>query len=265
MDIKNVSIVTAIFDIGRDKWENFTMSYHTYLMWMRNLLYMDIKLIIYTEEKFVNDIINYRKEVDPSLENTKLVIQKLEDIEGYKKFYVPLNNLMQNDDFIKSIQFDVPEMTKPLYNVVMFSKIFYILDAHIKNLFQSDLYVWADAGLLREDYPEIKQKWPNLEKINTLDNNKVTFFCHYPYVKVDKSYYKDHALSQMRFIQGGSIFVPPSCIEDLCNEFTNIVHTSINSGYIGSDEKIFDFIYLKNPEKYNLVQCGWREYLNIYR
>ena len=52
MDIKNVSIVTAIFDIGRDKWDNFTMSYHTYCWWMRSLLYLDTNLIIYTEEKF---------------------------------------------------------------------------------------------------------------------------------------------------------------------------------------------------------------------
>lgn len=264
MDIKKTAIVTAIFDIGRDKWDNFTMSYHTYLWWMRNILYLDTDLIIYTEEKFKNDILNYRKEVDPKLEKTIIIIQPLEDIEGYKTFYEPLNNLMSSDEFKKSIQFQVPEMTKPLYNVVMFAKLFYIKDAANKNLFNADLYVWADAGVIRNDKPEKNVKWPDIQKINELDNNKVTFFCHHPYVRVDASRYKDHALSQMRYIQGGSVFVPRKCVNDICELFKHTALDSIAKGYVGSDEKIFDFVYLTNPENYNLIQCGWREYIDLF-
>ena len=62
MDIKNVTLVTAIYDIGRDKWPNYTMSYNTYLWWMRNLLFLDTNLVIYTEKKFENE-----KAVDKAL------------------------------------------------------------------------------------------------------------------------------------------------------------------------------------------------------
>jgi hypothetical protein len=92
MDIKNTTVVTAIFDIGRDKWDNFTMSYHTYLWWMRSLLYLDTNLIVYTEEKFEQEITNIRKEVDPDLKKTRIVVQPLESIEGYTLFYDKLNN-----------------------------------------------------------------------------------------------------------------------------------------------------------------------------
>lgn len=266
MDIKKTAIVTAIFDIGRDKWDNFTMSYHTYLWWMRNLLYLDTNLIIYTEERFKNDIINYRKEVDPNLEKTIIIIQSLESIEGYKTFFEPLNNLMSGDDFKKQVQFDVPEMTKPLYNVVMFAKLFYILDAHRKNLFDADMYVWADAGVIRNDHPELNVKWPDIQKINQLDNNKVTFFCHHSYVGVggDENTQKFHALSQTRFIQGGAVFVPKKCIEDVCELFKLTALDCISKGFVGSDEKIFDFVYIKNPNNYNLIKCGWREYIGLF-
>lgn len=264
MDIKKTAIVTAIFDIGRDKWDNFTMSYHTYLWWMRNLLYLDTDLIIYTEEKFKDDILNYRKEVDPNLEKTILIIQPLESIEGYKTFYEPLNNLMNSDDFKRDVQFDVPEMNKPLYNVVMFAKLFYILDSARKNLFDADLYVWADAGVIRNDQPEKNLKWPDIQKINELDNNKVTFFCHHPYVRVANDQYKFHALSQMRYIQGGAVFVPKKCIEEICELFKNTALDCISKGFVGSDEKIFDFSYLTNPDNYNLIQCGWREYIDLF-
>ena len=265
MDIKTTTIVTAIFDIGRDKWDNFTMSYHTYLMWMRNILYLDTNMVIYTEEKFKKDIITFRKEVDPTLEKTMIVIEPLRNILGYRKFFEPLNSLMSTDEFKSKIQFQVPEMTKPLYNVVMFAKLFYILDAHKRNLFNTDLFVWADAGVLRNDKPEINVSWPDTQKINELDNTKATFFCHHPYVRVNRERYQDHALSQMRYIQGGSIFVPKSRVEEVCKEFEEVVYESISEGYVGSDEKMFDFLYLRDPEKYNLIQCGWREYIDLFK
>ena len=262
MDIKKTAVVTALFDIGRDKWNNFTMSYHTYCWWMRSLLFLDTNIIIYTEEKFRETILNYRKEVDPNLEKTIIIVQPLEEIDGYKLFYEPLNNLMSSDEFKRKIQFDVPEMTKPLYNVVMFSKLFYILDSYNKNLFDADLYVWADAGLIREDNPRFNVKWPDIEKINKLDNDKVTFFCHHDYVSIMN--YEDHALSQMRFIQGGSVFVPKNCVVAISELFKNVALESISKGYTGSDEKIFDFVYLTNPQSYNLIKCGWREYIDLY-
>lgn len=264
MDIKDTTIVTSIFDIGRDKWDNFTMSYHTYLMWMRNILFLDTNMVIYTEEKFKKDIIGFRKEVDPKLEKTIIVIEPLENTIGYKKFYEPLKNLMVSDEFRGKIQFDVPEMTKPFYNVVMFAKLFCILDAHKRNLFNTDLFVWVDAGVLRNDKPELGVSWPDTQKINELDNNKVTFFCHHPYVRVGRDHYEQHALSQMRYIQGGSIFVPKKCVDEVCDIFEDVVRESIEGGYVGSDEKMFDFLYLRDPDKYNLIQCGWREYIDLF-
>jgi protein YibB len=262
MDIKNTTVVTAIFDIGRDKWDNFTMSYHTYLWWMRSLLYLDTNLIVYTEEKFEQEITNIRKEVDPELKKTKIMVQPLDSIEGYTLFYDKLNNLMSSDVFKSKIQFDVPEMTKPLYNVVMFSKVFYILDAYQKNLLDTDLYVWADAGLLRQDRPEKNVEWPNLEKINKLDHNKITLFCHHDYVKISNPEF--HSLSQTRFIQGGAFFIPKDKVNEICENFKKTVFESIENGYVGSDEKIFDLVYLKNPENYNLIKCGWREYIGLF-
>ena len=266
MDIKKTAMVTALFDIGRENWDNFTMSYHTYCWWMRSLLYLDTNLIIYTEERFKNDILNYRREVDPELKKTILVLQPLSSIEGYKIFYEPLKNLMESDDFKKKIQFDVPEMNKPLYNVVMFAKLFYILDSYKKNLFDADLYVWADAGVIRKDRPDMNVKWPDIQKINLLDNNKVTFFCHHDYVGVGPSENEKmfHAFSQTRFIQGGAFFVPKKCVEEISSKFEEISLDVISKGYVGSDEKIFDFVYTLNPEKYNLIKCGWREYIDLF-
>ena len=45
MDINNPVIVMALYDIGRENWDHFRMSYHTYGWWMRNTLSLDLSLI----------------------------------------------------------------------------------------------------------------------------------------------------------------------------------------------------------------------------
>ena len=70
MDINNPVIVMALYDIGRENWNNFRMSYHTYGWWMRNTLSLDCNIVVYTESKFINDLTNYRKEFDPNLDKT---------------------------------------------------------------------------------------------------------------------------------------------------------------------------------------------------
>lgn len=259
----NITLVTAIYDIGRDKWSNYAMSYNTYLWWMRNLLFLDSNLVVYTEKKFEDEILKYRKQVDPNLEKTKLIIQELTEIDGYKLYYEPLKKLMESGEFKKKIHFQVPEMTEPLYNVIMFSKMSCILDSYQKNYFNSDLYVWMDAGGMRNDNPVKNIKWPNLDKINKLDNTKTTFFSHHSTVRVGD--HEQHALSQMRFIQGGSFFVPKNNVGQLYNDFKNVVFDVISKGYVGSDEKIFDITYLKNPNFYTLIKAGWREYFDMFR
>ena len=109
--------------------------------------------------------------------------------------------------------------------------------------FDSDFLIWADAGGLRDDISNYQNvTWPNLTKVNELDNNKVTFFCHHPYVRVANDQYKFHAFSQMRYIQGGAVFVPKKCIEDICELFKTTALDCISKGFVGSDEKIFDLI-----------------------
>jgi len=51
----------------------------------------------------------------------------------------------------------------------------------------------------------------------------------------------------------------------LVNDFKDVVFDVISKGYIGSDEKIFDIVYLKNPNLYSLIKSDWREYFDMFR
>lgn len=261
--ITNPTIVTALFDIGRDKWVNYDLSYHTYMMWMRNILYFDTNMVIYTEEKFKEFIIEHRKVVDPTLEKTIIVIDELHNLDSYRLFYDEVNSLMSDDDFKKKKHFNVPEMTEPLYNIIIFNKLYFIKKSITEKYFDSDMFIWCDAGVLRDHQPTIKKDFPNLKKINEGFNDKITFFSHHENFNIgDRPY---HLFAQFRYIHGGCFFIPNNQkIDKLIFRFKSLVTEYLKNGYVGSEEKYLDFCYLDDKEEYNIVKSDWRQYFDLF-
>lgn len=262
MVVKSPVIVMALYDIGRDGWDSYRMSYDTYLWWMRNTLSLDANIVVYTEDKFAERIGSYRREFDPSMEKTAIETVPLEGLPCHAKYHARLESLMSSEEFVRKVKHDVPEMNRPLYNVIMFNKPRFLGAAKDAGFFGGDLFIWADAGGLREDVKNYAGKvWPSLEKINALDNSRITFFSHNDNFSVsDKEY---HSLSQIRNIQGTSFVVPGVLVDALVHDFEETVDECLGAGYIGSDEKVLDIMYCNNSDRYDLIKCTWREYFGI--
>jgi hypothetical protein len=258
---QNTTIVTALYDIGRENWSNFRMSYHTYLWWMENTLSLDCNMVIFTEEKFRETITANRAKTDPDFKKTKIIVKELKETNAYKKYGEPLKTLMSSEEFIAKVSFkDVPEMCQYQYNVVMFGKLLFLKEVYEQNYFPEQKYlVWADAAGLRENVSNYKNTiWPNESKLNP---DKITFFSHHENISILVE--EDHALSQMRFIQGTCFIVPTKLINQFNENFEKIVFDCIGKKYIGSDEKILDFYYLRHSDLCVLIKSTWREYFNI--
>ena len=260
---KRPTIVMALYDIGRDDWDHFNLSYNTYLWWMKNTLSLDANFVIFTENKFVETITNNRLEFDPKFEKTIIVNQSLERLPSYIRYNDRLSSLMSSESFKQKVHHPhVPEMTKPLYNIIMFNKLDFLKQTKDVGFFDSDHIIWADAGGLREDISNYQGKiWPDMDKLEGLDKSKVTFFSHSSDFNIDNPEF--HSMSQIRHIQGTAFVAPLSTIDDLHTEFHQTVEECISQGFIGSDEKVFDLTYIKDKSKYNLIKCTWREYYNI--
>lgn len=247
LDIRPVN-VTALFDIGRDEWETFTMSYGGYIDWMERTLSIQAPTVIFTEEKFKDLIWKKRKPYDK--DNTHFVITTKEDLMMSKLAYPQLSELMSSESFKSKIQFEVPEMIKPWYNIMMFNKVWWLKEA--MDIFDGTHYVWTDAACYREEI----SKW-NIPFPTDKMKDKPVFFSHHNEISIHDI--NHHLLSQMRFIQGGSFIIPKHNVNSLTEKYTSKVVDCIKSGYIGSDEKIFDILYLDGMD-WELVKCDWREY-----
>lgn len=255
MDLKPV-IVTALYDIGRDKWKNYTASYGGYLDWMERVLAIDCDMVVFTD-KFEKEIKERRAKYNLD-SDLVIIVKPLEELYAYQRYYDKLNELMNSGTFKAKIQFEVPEMTKPLYNVIMFNKIFFMTEVFEMNYIESDILLWVDAGCFRE---EIKtDKWPNPSKLNS---EKPMFFSHSKDFNILDWEYQ--AMSQIRNIQGGCFTCPSNEISELADSFERVVDYCLREGFIGSDEKILDIMYVLDKEKYSITKCGWREYYNILK
>lgn len=261
----DITFCTFYFDIDRKNWKHFTVSNEMYMHWFDNLLSLDIKLYILTEKKFIDRILQTRKKVDPELKNTIIKETTIEDLPAYNLYNERLEKLMFSKEFIDILHHrDVPEMTKPLYNVLMFNKVYYLEEVARLNPFNTEYFSWVDAGFIRgaDDIKDIK-KWPDPVKL-AMKEDKIKFFCINNRVKEDLRNVKWHLLSQVRLLKGTIFFLHKNMISPLREKFHYHVDDSLNNGYIGSDEKIFDLCCLNNPEMFDLYKCYWREELKLF-
>lgn len=246
-------IITALYDIGRSEWKDFSMSYDTYLHWMQNTLGLQCEMVIFTQPKFEERIREMRSRVDPDDKLTTYVINEIEDLVAFKKWNDPLTKLMTSDDFKSRRHWDhVPEMNHPLYNIVMFNKVFFLKEA-LDLCPDATHLLWLDAGGIRE---EVETKdWPNTDKL--LDNQIIKFSHSATFEIKDPEW---HSFSQLRYIQGTAFVCPSRMIDWYINEIDKTVNICLEKGFMGSDEKIFDLTYLRDPNKFALIKQSWREY-----
>jgi len=263
MDMNTVTVVSALFDIGRDTWEHHGLSQGMYLNWYKNTLALNSNHIIFTDDVFYDRLVAIIDEHGTS-DNVKIIKRQLTDLPAYRCYFGAMSAVMASDTFKKKIYFNVPESLYPLYNIIMFNKMFFLRDAMKNNPFNSDTFIWVDAGGLRENISNYRGViWPAREKMEKLCPDKINVFCHHPEIKIHNVH--DHVLSQMRYIQGTAFFAPKDCIEKLISVFDKKVLACLSAGYIGSDEKILDLCYLEQPELFNLEVSTWREYFGRYR
>ena len=155
-----VKVVTALFDIGRERYGD-GRSVDQYLKWFSKTLEINSYMEIYTEEKFVNFI---EKRRDPDL--TNIIVQNLDEIPAYP-YREKIYEIIKNQTYLSKIKDgDRIECKLDLYNVIQYSK-FGWLKQSIERGGSNEYYFWIDAGCSRFfDGFDVSKNWPVIEKLS---------------------------------------------------------------------------------------------------
>lgn len=144
-----------------------------YLEWMNNFISIvnNFNLVIYTDNESTKYIkTNYNEKI-------KIIIKPLTEFYNYKYKDFWVNNHIKNNLLNDKSSWEL--------NMLWAEKINFVRDTIERKYFQTDFYGWCDIGYFRNrqgDYYNDTninelQNWPNLNKINMLDKNKILYAC----------------------------------------------------------------------------------------
>lgn len=254
------TVVTALYDIGRGYWNNqFRRTYDDYMTCFSNILSLDNNVVIYIDEKDFEAVKNIRKKIDPNLNNTVINIRKFTELEAYKTFYLKCKEVMGSPFFLQNRpESHTPEMNSPEYNIINFNKVSFLEESIINNKFNSEYFMWIDAGFNHHNFPKqyCFTKYPNPEKIDILKDNKIHFLALSD--SIELSSYLDPRASI-----AGSLFAAKKetlmIFKKLCFE---TIEEFLNAGVINDDQAIYSYVYKKNPQLFNFYFGNW--FQNFY-
>lgn len=152
-----VMVITSLFDINRDtKGDGRTIA--EYLNWFEKTLKLKCDMTIYTEKKFQDFILKHRKNVT---NETKIIIQNLEDLPFYKNFN-KIAEIINSRQYKRKIRHpERVECILPEYNLIQYSKFGWLKEAAEKNK-EHEYFFWMDAGCSRFFLDtDLNKEWPN--------------------------------------------------------------------------------------------------------
>ncbi|ETN82377.1 hypothetical protein NECAME_08027 [Necator americanus] len=148
----DVTIVTALIDIGRGDWDRYRRPLEQYHIFMENLLSLQNNMVIFTDTSSYDFIHKYRKNMG-EMHRTKIHLITLNDLPLYRHLDAAskiIKEERQNDRLWRSIwdpaMRDHPEARSAEYNVLVNSKSYFLYNVSLEDPFSTEFFVWIDAG-----------------------------------------------------------------------------------------------------------------------
>ena len=242
-----VTIVTSLYNINRSeidgrKWEE-------YLEWFSVTLKVKCPMVIFVEDDMVDFVETHRKGLP-----TKIISMPLEKIPYYH-LKGRMDEVIESSKYQDKISDEKRiECKSSLYNIIQYSKFKWIEEASDKNYFDSEYFVWMDAGLSRFFYDiDLEKSYPGHEAKQSLlqirENILIQVFTsYYPDLvnaeKLDESYFLDNR----SFVGGGIFGASQSSIKKLCPLIEEVLEKMLSNNTINNEQIALGYLYKNNSD-----------------
>lgn len=254
--MSNITIVTGIWDIGRDGLsEGWSRSYSDYMKRFDLVLDFDVNMIIYGDSK-LQEIVTKKR--DPN--KTQFILR---DVEWFRnnEFYNNIQTIRNNPEW-KNLAGWLPESTQSrleLYNPLVMSKMFLLHDAKIMDRFDSKYMFWLDGGITNTVHPGYFTHDKVLDKLSKYIS-KFSFIC-FPYEANNEIHgFEFNKMNEIagakveKVARGGFFGGPKDSISEINGIYYNLLNTTLRDGYMGTEESIFSIMCYKNADLVNYFE-----------
>lgn len=250
--MREVTIITAFFDIGRDKYNFYSRSVDKYLDYFEFWARIENKLIVYTSPELATRVMDVRRKFGLA---HKTVVVEIHDVFAIEsELYKKMKAIERKPDFLKFRANSNPEWPENManYNYVMLMKYWCIQDAVSKNLAKG-LLAWIDFGFNHGgscfiNPNEFSFKW-NCE----LGDRIHLFSINNP----DKilSVFNLQLLSVS--IMGAPLILPDTLANELWYLIRKATEALLMLDCIDDDQQLLLMAYRENPDIFQIHLSDW--------
>lgn len=243
----SVTIVTSLYNINRSNLDG--RSWNEYLQWFSKTLQLNSPMIVYVDSELTEFVKEHRKNLP-----TKIIEESIDQIPYY--------HLKQKmDSVVESVEYQAKildsnriECKSSLYNIIQYSKFRWLERAADENYFDSEYFIWVDAGLsrffydinLNLSYPGDNAKQSLLEiKDNILIQ---VFLSYYPDLVNAKELSKEYLKDNRSFIMGGMFGAGKKAIKKFRPIIDDILDQMLSDNLINNEQIALGYLYKKYPD-----------------
>lgn len=257
-------LITALYDINRHKYNNQELALKTlddYLPWFKITLQLNCDMIIYTEEKIKDFIIQHR----PKKYKTKIIVTKLKDVPYYKYKYRIETVLKSSDYKSKMKDLNRIECNLPEYTIIQYSKFEWLRNAIDINPFDNKYFFWIDAGCSRffENF-NLQNQFPGPKTSELLKNIEDKFFCQTRLdinrtIKIPNFFYTSHNLIYGTLFGGNK-----NIISFMADSVKYVFEDLLKKNIVNNEQLVLAYIYDKCPNNFHIYMNTTNTHLPFF-
>jgi len=248
---KDLTIVTGLWNISRPG-----RSFDHYIQHFNHFLDIDANLFIYIPQEYEHLVWAKR-----SKENTFVKVYELDDVKKlYSPFWDKTQQIRTNPEWLNLTGPGgwlpgSPQAANEWYNPIVMSKMFMLHDATLWNPFDTEYFIWLDAGITNTVYEKFFTEQKVLDKITNHLNPFL--FLSYPYAATDEIHgfkfkeINEYCDTTAEWVCRGGLFGgTKKAIHEANGLYYSLVDKSLAQGLMGTEESIFLIMSYLEPEKY---------------
>ena len=250
--IHNMTIVSGLWDIGREgrEWSRYEEHFDLFLK-------IPCNMVLFVPKSLESYVLERR-----SRDNTLIKLYELEDIKHnmFSPFWdrvqdIRTSEAWQNITGENGWLKNSPQCKNEYYNPIVMSKMPFLHDAKVWNPFDTDYFIWLDAGITQTVNANALYNENILSKIT--DYLDPFLFLSYPYEAANEIHGFDFnamnsfAGEKVDYVCRGGLFGGhKDAISDVNSEYYGLLDRTIGEGYMGTEESVFSIMAKSHPEKY---------------
>jgi hypothetical protein len=222
-------------------------SHDTYMNWINNFMHLECDMVFYTDQETLADLRESARLADKK--NIIFTVAPKNEWVAYTKYG---EDFWQRQKTIDTDNTQAGPMHSPDLYCVWYEKKHFVLRTIESNPYDSEYFIWCDAGAVRESgwLDDVKKFGCNTIKIKSPPRDKIVLLNIKPYTTADMEHFNMHnVMPSNKDLIGGGI---QGAYHDMWQKWSDIYDAKLQEmnqmgKFVGKDQDILNILAITEP------------------